>query len=72
MHILPGLNMACFVKNVLWETKLGICNQGDLTKSKSYERPINKILQLIDITRTPTHLITYHFSANSLVGNRAC
>ena len=64
--------MTCFVKNVLGETKLGICNQGDLTKSKSYESPINKILQLIDITSTTTHLITYHFSANSLVGNRAC
>ena len=64
--------MTCFVQNGQGETKLSIRNQGDLTKSKSYERPINKILQLIDITRTPTHLITYHFSANSLVGNRAC
>lgn len=44
MHILPGLNMTCFVQNGQGETKLGICNQGDLTKSKSYERPINKIL----------------------------
>ena len=58
--------MTCFVQNGQGETKLGICNQGDLTKSKSYERPINKILH------TRTCLIIYHFPANSLVGNRAC
>ena len=36
--------MTCFVQNGQGETKLSICNQGDLTKSKSYERPINKII----------------------------
>ena len=65
--------MTCFVQNGQGETKLGICNQGDLTKSKSYERPINKILH------TRTCFIYklgsdkfYHFPANSLVGYRAC
>ena len=43
--------MTCFVQNGQGETKLSICNQGDLTKSKSYERPINKILH------TPTCFI---------------
>lgn len=65
--------MACFVKNVLWETKLGICNQRDLTKSKSYERPINKIIHTRTCLIISWEVINFiHFPANSLVGYRAC